>query len=131
MADQTRADCEERLVDVGTPLIAHAQAPEAMQPGNGPFDHPAGDAQATAMLGVTPCNLGVNSPFAKLRTMRLGVVGAVRLKQFGTLTRVPGFAANRRNRLDQGYQLSDIVGIGARQNHSERNALRIDREVVL
>jgi len=131
MAEQTRADGEERFVDVGTPLIAYAQASEAMQPGNGPFDHPAGDAQATAMLGVTPCDLGVNAQFSGLRSMRLGVVGAVRLNQFGTMTRVPGFAADWRNRLDQRHQLSDIVGIGARQNHSERNALRIDREVVL
>ena len=103
MADQTRTDCEERFVDVGTTLVAHAQAPEAMQPGNGSFDHPAGDAQATAMLGVTPCNLGVNAQFAELRWMWLGVVGAVRLNQFGTMTRVSGFAPDRRNRLDQGY----------------------------
>lgn len=131
MADQTRADCEERFVDVGTTLIAHAQAPEAMQPSNGPLDHPAGDAQATAMLGVTSCNLGVDSQFAQLLSMRFGVVSTVGLDECGSTTGMSWLARYWGDRLDQGHQLGDIVGIGARQNHSERNALRIDREVVL
>ena len=131
MADQTRADCEERLVDVGTSLVAYAQAPEAMQPGNGSFDHPSRDAQTATMLGVTSCNLGVDSQFAELLSVRLGVVSTVGLDEFGAMTRGPGFGAYRWNCLDQRHQLGDIVGIGARQNHGERNALRIDRELVL
>lgn len=131
MANQACADGDERFMDVGTSLIAHAQTSEAMQPGDGPFDHPAGEPQATAMFGVAPGNLGADSQFAQLLSMRLGVVSTVGLDELRTMARMPWLARDRRNRLDQGDQLGDIVGIGSGENHSERNALRIDREVVL
>ncbi len=63
--------------------------------------------------------------------MRLGVVSPITLDEVGTMARMSRFAGNRRNCLDQRDQLSDIVGMGSGQDHSERNALRIDREVVL
>ena len=73
----------------------------------------------------------VDAELAELLSVRLGVVSTVGLDEFGAMTRGPGFGAYRWNCLDQRHQLGDIVGIGARQNHGERNALRIDRELVL
>lgn len=131
MADDACANGEKRFVNVGTTLIAHAQTPELVQPGDRSLHYPTRDPQSAAVFGVAPCDLGVDSQFAQPRSMRLGVVGTVSLDEFGAMAGVARFARDQGNRLDQGDQSGDIVGIGTGQNHSERNALRIDREVVL
>jgi hypothetical protein len=52
-ADQGAANRQERLVDVGSPLVAHDEATETMEPGQRAFDDPATDAEAAAVRGAT------------------------------------------------------------------------------
>src|SRR5215471_10252894 len=51
-ADQGAAKRQERLMYVGPPSVASAQAPESKQPGKGSFYHPPPSAQSSAMHGV-------------------------------------------------------------------------------
>ena len=40
-ADERTAQRQERVVDIGPPLVAHLQAPETVEPRQRPFHHPA------------------------------------------------------------------------------------------
>ena len=46
MADDSAGQFEQRLVDVGSSFVAHAQAPKVMEPGEGARDDPATLSQA-------------------------------------------------------------------------------------
>ncbi|CAA9547442.1 MAG: hypothetical protein AVDCRST_MAG43-773 [uncultured Thermomicrobiales bacterium] len=47
-AEQVTAEGEERLMDVGPPVVADRQAPLLIQPSQRPLDHPAMATQALA-----------------------------------------------------------------------------------
>ncbi len=55
-ADQRTAKAEERLVDVGPPLVAHLQPPVTVQPRQSPLHHPTVAAQLLARLKAAPGN---------------------------------------------------------------------------
>ncbi len=55
-ADQRTAQRQERLMDVGPPLVADRQPPIPVQPRQGALDHPAVPAQPLAGLDPPPRN---------------------------------------------------------------------------
>src|SRR5579864_4796220 len=48
-ADQSATQGQERLVNVRPLFVAHPQSPKLIQPGEGPFDHPAPSPQSAAI----------------------------------------------------------------------------------
>lgn len=62
-AEQFAADVKERLMDVGSTLVADAQAAVAVEPRDRPLAHPAVAAQLLARLGAAACD----APAATLR----------------------------------------------------------------
>ena len=56
---------------------------EAVQPGVGPLDDPAVDAQAAAVLAAALGDLGLDPPSPQLLAVGLRIVGAVRVQFLG------------------------------------------------
>src|SRR5713226_2123155 len=130
-AYETAADFEERFVNVGQPFVSNSESAKPMQPSDGALHHPAGLAQAAAVRGPAPCDLGLDTQGQERRTMRVGIVSTVSLHQLGLSPRSTALASNGRDGLNQRQQLGHVVAIGLGQNDRERNALRVDEEVML
>lgn len=64
-------------------------------------------------------------------TVLVMVVTAIGLDQARLGERPAPLAADRRNSLDKGHELGDVVTVGAGQDHRERDALRFGDEMVL
>lgn len=111
-------------------FIPDAQAPKLMQPGDGPLDDPAGGAQSTAVRHPPLGEQGANPAPPQLPPMRLGVVGAIPLDDRRARPGPAAAPAYRRNPVDQGQQLGDIVGIRAGQGRREREPLRVAEDMV-
>ena len=58
-ADDGAGQCGEGEMQVGPSFVAHGQAPELVQPGEGALDHPAVPSQLLAALDATPCHAGL------------------------------------------------------------------------
>jgi len=106
-------------------LITDAQAFELMQPGQGAFHHPAGDAQATAMRHAPPPQDRLDAQTPQLLAVPVGIVGPVTLDPLGAAARPADLAPYRRDGFQQRQQLRNIVGIGAGERASQRNAAGI------
>ena len=59
------------------------------------------------------------------------IIAPVTLNDAGLRERPTALASNRRDGINQGVKLSDIVAVGAGENYRERDALRFGNEVVL
>src|SRR5712691_10217063 len=129
-AYETAADFEERFVNVGQPFVSNSESAKPMQPSDGALHHPASLAQSATVLGSAPCDLGLDTQGEERRTMRVGIVSTVSLHQLGLSPRSTAFASNGRDGLNQRQQLGHVVAIGLGQNDRERNALRVDEEVM-
>jgi hypothetical protein len=118
-------------MDRRTPFIADIQPPKATQPGLGALHYPA----------VAPQSLGRLDPFARaaaadapppegLPTVR----GRVRLVGM-PLGRASAWATTGAldglKRVPQGLEPADVVAIGRRQLHRERDALAVDHKRAL
>lgn len=101
-----------------------------MQPREGPFDHPARTAESTPMCGTPLRQLRGDAAPRQLIPMRLRIISAVPLDQVRFACRAPGPPAQRRNGIDQGHQLGDVVAVGGGQSDDERDAVRVREEVV-
>lgn len=115
----------------GQPLEADAQAPEVVQPSMGALDDPTGLAQAAAVRLATAGDLSGDAGGVQWSAVLVVVVAAVGLDHGGLGQRSATFAADRRDGLDQGEELGDVVAVGAGEDQRERDALRFGDEMVL
>lgn len=118
-------------MNLGRPFIPHAEAPELMQPGDGPLDDPACGAEPAAVrrspLGEQRPNPSPPQPCP----MWLGVVGPVPLDDRRTRPGAAPSSVHRRNGLNQGKELGHIVGVRAGQDRRERDTLGLAQDMVL
>lgn len=82
-------------MDVSAALVTDRETTEAMEPGNGPFDHPPADTEATAMRRASAREDRCDAACPQTVTMRLGVVAAVALESVGPTPRTPASPAHR------------------------------------
>ena len=118
-------------MDVGSSLITDTQAPELMQPREGPFDHPAKHAQAAPVVRASASQDRDDAEASQGLSVRGRVVGAVPLDAVRSAARVTDFPANGWDGLDEGEQLRHVVAIGLRDDGRQRNAVAIGDQVVL
>ena len=118
-------------MNICTALKAQAQSTILMQPRNRAFHDPTIHTQATPMWSEAACNDGTNVTLAQLLPMRIRIIAPVGIQGVRTASGTPTFAFHRRNAINQGQQLGDIMPIGTRQDDHQRNALRIREEVML
>jgi hypothetical protein len=117
-------------MDLGAAVVADEQPFEVVQPGKGALDDPAGAAEAGAVLGAAAGDLGPDSASVQLAPLRPVVVGPVGGEALGPAPRAAGAAADRRDPLEQGDQLGDVVAVAARERPGKRDPGRVDQEVL-
>jgi hypothetical protein len=118
-------------MDARATLVADGQPAEAMEPGHGALDDPAGAAEAAAMFGAPPGELGPNASPVQHVAVRLGVIGAVALDERGFPRGAAPSTAHGWNRVDQGQELGNVVAVGGRQRRDERNPVRVGENMML
>src|SRR5688572_1348367 len=77
LADHRAAQLDERLVQLGSPFVAGAQAPEVVQPGEGALDDPALAAQPGAVLDAAPGDHGLDAALPEQPAVLVEVIAAV------------------------------------------------------
>lgn len=102
-----------------------------MKPGETSLDDPSMDTQTASMFGSTLGEYRLDVSGTEFNTMRFGIVSSVRLDNFRALLWSTYFPTYRRNPIDQGKELCDIVSVGTSQNRDQRDALSIGNHVVL
>ena len=130
-ADETAAERQECLVDVGAAVVADEQPFEVVEPGESALDNPAVAAEAGAVLGLAAGDLGSDPALAELPAVFVVVVAAVGGNPLGPSAGAADAAAHRRDPLDEWDQLGDVVAVAAGEREGERDSCRVDEEVVL
>ena len=115
----------------GQSFVADSEAAKPVQPREGAFHDPSSLSQTTAMFGVTPRNLRLDASGFQRGSMRIRIVAAIGLDEIGFAPGSSRFACNRRNGLNQGQQLGDVIAVRFGQDDRERNAFRVGEEVML
>lgn len=118
-------------MDVGSAVVADEQSFELVEPGEGALDDPAVAAEPGAVLGVTPCDLGFDAASPQLATPARVVVGAIGCDPVWSAPWPADSAADRRHAIDERDQLGAVVAVAARELPGERDAGRVDEEMVL
>ena len=91
-ANQCTPEVEERLVDIGPPLVAHLQASVAVQPRQRPLHHPPVPAQPLARVHAPSGDARLYAPLAQRLAAAPKVVTLVGVQLLGALARPPGLA---------------------------------------
>ena len=118
-------------MDVIASFVPHAEAPELMQPRQRPLHDPAEDAQPAAMRGAPPRQDGRDAQSPQPIPMGLGVIAPIALHPVRSLTGATAPPLNRRDGLDQGHELRDVVRVRAGQATGQGEALAIRNDVML
>ncbi len=119
-------------MQVGTSLVAHGQAPELVQPGQGALDYPAVSSQLLAAFDAAPCDAGLDAAGAALAAAPAVVVALVGVELVGTSPRpsaAPGSHAGHR--VQRGGQHHAVVAVGPAQRDAKRRALGVGDDMAL
>ena len=85
--DQRAPDVEERLVDVGSPLVAHLQPSVAIDPRQRPLHHPPMPSQSLAGFDASPGDARSYAPLPERLSTAPEVVGLVGVQLLRALGR--------------------------------------------
>jgi hypothetical protein len=118
-------------VDFVAAVVADEQPFELVEPGEGPLDDPAVAAQAGAVLGLAPRDLGRDAALAELAAVAVVVVATIGSEARRSASRPADLAANRRHAVDERDQLSAVVAVAAGQRPGERDPRRVYEKVML
>ena len=131
VGDQADSEAEEGLMDVGASFPADPQAAEAVRPGDRVLDAPAESVQAGAVRLSPFGDHRTDPPLPQERAVLVVVVAAVREELVGAPSRPADGSRHRRNLVQQGQELGDVVAVSAGQRHRERDPLAVGDDVVL
>jgi len=118
-------------VNVGPTLKANAKTTKIVQPCVSTLDHPAEFSKSAAMFGTAPGDHRFDSACTKPLAMRLRVVAAICVDEFGLAKRSAAYTANGRDRVDERQQLRNVVAIRASQDDTDGDAIGVDEDVML
>jgi len=118
-------------VDMGISFIANLQSSEGVQPGNRALDDPTRFTQTATVRCAQPGKQRSDATLAQASAVRVGTIATVALHDFWLAQRASALAAHAGNRVYRRIQLGDIVNIRTSQDDRERDALRVDDDVVL
>ena len=102
-----------------------------MEPGDGAFDDPPVDAEAGTVWDAAAGDHRFDAQRSDETAVFVVVVAAVAEQAVGSVAWPSDQAGDRRDLLQQGYQLGDVVAVAAGQRDGEWDAPAIDDEVVL
>ncbi len=117
---------------MGMSFVTNLQASERVEPSNRALHDPARFAEPAAMRRADFGKHGRDAAAtAQALSVWLGTVAPVALNDIRLAQMASALSTYGRNRLDQRIELRDVVAIRAGQDDGERDALRIDDEVML
>ena len=118
-------------MDVGPPVIAHAQVAELVQPRERPLDDPPPPAKAGPMLRAAPGEYRMNPTHSQAVPNRLGVVATVAQQTVRPTPRSSACTMEWRNCICQGQGFLRVISICACQAHGERHAPAVANQMAL
>ncbi len=118
-------------MDVAAAVVADEKSFELVEPGEGALDDPAVAAEAGAVLGLAPRDLGCDAAPSEIAATAVVVVASVGADTIGSAARPADFAAYRRDTVDERDQLGAVVAVATRERPGERDPCRVDEEMVL
>ena len=116
---------------LGAAFVADEQPFELVEVGESAFDDPAHGAEARAVLGVAAGDQRSDPALTEEAAMLVVVVAAIGDQLLGAAARPTRTAGDGRDTVEERDQLGDVVAVAAGQRVGERDASRIDEEVVL
>src|SRR5262247_2157567 len=123
--DDTTGHGEQAFVHVRPAFVPQAESSELMQQSLSLLNHVTVNAQAASVIRVSPCQKREDLSSSKGLSMRLRVISAVTQYTFRAISGVTGLPGDRRNGIDEGNQLRDIVPVGPGQLYGQRHAAGI------
>src|SRR5829696_9340955 len=130
-ADERTAQGEEGLMDIRSPLIAHAQAAEVIEPGQRALDDPAMAAQADAGVDALAGNAHPNvAPGQRLPAARI-VIALVGMKLVRPLAPLTRRRLDGRDGIQEVLEQHRVVPLGAAQERGERETGSLDHNMAL
>jgi hypothetical protein len=122
---------EERLVDVGTPLVADRQPTHLVQVRERALHDPAVSPQTCARVHAAAGDPGESAASAERAPGLREVVRFVRVQLGGPALRSSRPAPHRTHGVDQLREAGDLVAVRRREELGERDALAVGDEVAL
>jgi len=118
-------------MDVGSLVIAHAQAAKLTEPGKRPLHDPPPPAQSTPVRGATHREPRHDMPRPQPTPNRRRVVAAIPEHAVRSLLRSPVCAAQRGNRIHQRQGFLRVIPVRAAQAHRKRHAPPVANQMAL
>ena len=118
-------------MDVVPPLIAHLEAPKAVQPRQSALYHPPVPAQPFARLDPTPGDAGGYAPLPQGLAAPGEVVALTRVQLLWAPARATARLADRRDGVHGLLQRLGIVDVGGGLDYRERDAPSVDHSMAL
>jgi hypothetical protein len=120
-------------VDLGTTLVADAQAAEVVQVGEAALHDPALATEAGAVRDAPAGDQWPDAAPAQETTVLLVVVAAVGQQAVGLASRppAPSLDGARVQGVQERQQLRDVVAVAAGEGDRQGDARPVDQEVVL
>lgn len=117
-------------MNTGPTFVAHVKAAKPMEPSQCAFDDPPRATEPAAVRRAALGQLSLDPAALQRVAMRLRVVAPVALNERRLAHRSTRTAAQRRNRVNQGQKLGDVVAVGGGQERRQRDATRLGENVV-
>jgi|GEM_PF-606029 len=130
-ADEAASESQEGVMNVVPAFVADAQAPTAMQPGQGPLDHPAMTAEALARFDATASNARADVALTRVPAAAGEVVTFIGMNLGGAAPGCTAPLTNARHRIQQGGEAQRVVRVGRAEERGERNPAAFHNEVML
>ena len=106
-------------------FVANSQAPELIQPSEGPFDHPAPSAQPTAMFGVALRKKRDDASVTQTLPDRLRVITTVAQHAIRTMAWTSSLSLQGWDGVNECESLLRVVTIGPGELDGQRNSVSV------
>lgn len=117
-------------MEIGASLIASAEPFELVQPGKGALNHPAHLSQSRAVGDAAPGDHRLDAALPRQTTVLVEVVAPVGIQTPRLATGASSQPSNRRDGVEQGQELGDVVSVAAGEGDGEWGAVAVDNQVV-
>ncbi len=117
---------EKALVEIGASFVAGAEPFELVQPGEGTLDDPAHLAQSGAVSDAASGDHRLDAAFPQQAAVLVEVVAPVGIQAPGLAAGTPPQTPNRRNGVEQGQELGDVVPVATGERDGERGSVTVD-----
>jgi hypothetical protein len=118
-------------VDMSIAFVANLQASKRVKPGYRALYWPTRFTQSAAMRRADFSKQRLDAAFAQASPMWFGAIASVALNCSRLVQGATALTSYRWNGLDQCFELSDVMAVRPSQDDRERDALRVDNEVML